>query len=65
MLINNKPWQTLVNAENLSKTGKRENNLTVAQKNNVTSTKGNVYTTKVVTPKRYSFDDNGGGYEGL
>lgn len=65
MLTNNKPWQAIVNANNLSKVNTAENNLAVVQKETVSRKQRSSYTVKVITPKRYSFDDNGGGYQGL
>lgn len=64
MTTNNKPWQAIVNPENLSKAVTVGNNLAVAEKKSGASYKSNAYA-KVITPKRYSIDDNGGGYKGL
>lgn len=63
MITNRKAWQTIVNPNNLTKVVPMGNNLAVV-KNHVTSPES-VAKIKVVVPKRYSFDDNGGGYEGL
>ncbi|RYZ27641.1 MAG: hypothetical protein EOO10_12080 [Chitinophagaceae bacterium] len=64
MTTNNKPWQAIVNPENLSKAATTDNTLTVAEKKSGASYQSNAYA-KVLTPKRYSIDDNGGGYRGL
>ncbi|HYO20942.1 MAG TPA: hypothetical protein VER36_00970 [Flavisolibacter sp.] len=65
MMTSSKPWQAIVNANNLPNVIVTENNLTVAKPKPSASKKANVYSSKVVTTKRYSFDDNGGGYAGL
>lgn len=65
MMTSSKPWQAIVNVNNLPTVIVTENKLTVAKQKTATSKKGNAYTSKVVTTKRYSFDDNGGGYAGL
>ena len=64
MTTNNKPWQAIVNPENLSKATTTDNNLVVAEKKSGASYQSSAYV-KVLTPKRYSIDDNGGGYKGL
>ena len=64
MTTNNKPWQAIVNPENLSKAATTDNNVTVAEKKSGASYQSSAYE-KVVNPKRYSLDDNGGGYKGL
>ena len=65
MMTSNKPWQAIVNADNLPKEISTENNLTVAKQSTTTHNMVSTYSSKVVTTKRYSFDDNGGGYQGL
>ena len=65
MMTSNKPWQAIVNADNLPKVITTENNLSIAKQNTATHQTASSYSYKLVTPKRYSFDDNGGGYEGL
>jgi hypothetical protein len=64
MTTDNKPWQAIVNPENLSKEVTTDNNLAVAEKKSGASNQSRSYA-KVMTPKRYSIDDNGGGYKGL
>lgn len=64
-MTNNKPWQTVVNANNLPKTLVTENTLSVVKKEAQHKVSGPYYRAKSLTGKRYSFDDNGGGYEGL
>jgi len=63
MTTNNKPWQAIVNPEN-PKAVSTDNNLAVAEKKSGASYHSNAFA-KVITPKRYSIDDNGGGYKGL
>lgn len=63
-MTSNKPWQAIVNADNLPKVIPTENNL-AAVKQEAKHKKVTYYTEKVITPKRYSIDDNGGGYQGL
>ena len=63
MVANNKPWQAVVNPVNLVPASAMENKLAVIKKD--AANKQVTVTMKVVNPKRYSFDDNGGGYEGL
>ena len=65
MTTNNKPWQAIVTNENLSKSATTENSLTVVDKKSGASYQSNAYALKVINPKRYSIDDNGGGYKGL
>ena len=64
MMSNNKPWQAIVNADS-PKVMTSENNLAVVQKDASSKNEENAFYLKVLTPKRYSFDDNGGGYQGL
>lgn len=63
-MTNNQPWQAIVNVNNLPKVISTDNNLNESAQTTTTHKKAKSYL-KVVTPKRYSFDDNGGGYEGL
>ena len=65
MTTNNKPWQVIVTNENLSKSVTTENTLTATEKKSGASYQSNAYVSKVINPKRYSIDDNGGGYKGL
>ena len=64
-MTNNKPWQTIVNANNLSKPLVTENQLSAVKKDTQNKVSGTYYTANSLPRKRYSFDDNGGGYEGL
>jgi|GEM_PF-5470358 len=64
-MTNNKPWQTIVNANDLPKTLVTENPLSAVKKETPSKVSGAYYTSKSLPKKRYSFDDNGGGYEGL
>ena len=63
MMTNNKPWQTVVNPNNLASMPKAQNNLAAVGKNE--NAVKPTATIKVVMPKRFNFDDNGGGYQGL
>ncbi|HEY0041197.1 MAG TPA: hypothetical protein VGB71_11070 [Flavisolibacter sp.] len=65
MTTNNKPWQTIVNADNFATAGQSINNLSVAKNDGETEETSISYKANTVLPKRYSFDDNGGGYQGL
>jgi hypothetical protein len=65
MLTTNKSWQVIANTNNLPKVNATDANLTGSKQNNSASGQVNAYMMKIVTPKRYSFDDNGGGYQGL
>lgn len=64
MMTQNKPWQAIVNNENVSKLAPIENNLAVVKKDTPNKQHAG-YAVKFVTTKRYNFDDNGGGYQGL
>ena len=64
MMANSKPWQTVVNPANLAAISSMNNNLAVVKKN-ADAAKEVIVKLTVVNPKRYSFDDNGGGYDGL
>jgi len=64
MMTNSKSWQTVVNPANLAAISSMNNNLAVVKKN-ADAAKEVVIKMKVINPKRYSFDDNGGGYDGL
>ena len=64
MMANSKSWQTVVNPANLAAISSMNNSLTVVKKN-ADAAKEVVVKMKVINPKRYSFDDNGGGYDGL
>ena len=65
MMTSSKPWQAIVNADNLPKVIATENTLSAVKGNDASQNYSNVYSTKVINAKRYSFDDNGGGYKGL
>ncbi len=64
MIANNQPWKAIVNTNNFAKDGAKESQLTVVKKGTAQRTNAYQPVMKVVT-KRYSFDDNGGGYLGL
>jgi hypothetical protein len=64
MLSSNIPWQANTGANHLPNVLSNENQLTTA-KQKPAAEQAKIYKAKVVTTKRYSFDDNGGGYEGL
>ena len=65
-MTNSTPWQTMINSNNTSKAVLTENNLIAVRKTAVSSKSSLTIAAKnVVMPKRYSFDDNGGGYLGL
>lgn len=64
MLTTNQSWQVNSNTINLPKVNAADANLKGSNQN-TTSGQVNAYMMKIVTPKRYSFDDNGGGYQGL
>ena len=63
MMTNNKAWQAVVNPANFAPVSSMENKLIAVKQNG--GKKQVSVKIKTVTPKRYSFDDNGGGYEGL
>jgi hypothetical protein len=65
MLTTNKSWQVMANTANLPKVNATDANLTGSKQNTSSSNQVDAYMMKIVTPKRYSFDDNGGGYQGL
>lgn len=64
-MTNTTLWQATLNASNPSKAVLIENNLDTVKKGTASATKSIGTTKVVVMPKRYSFDDNGGGYRGL
>ena len=65
-MANITPWQVTISANNASKAVLTENNLGNVNTTTVSTKKALNGTAKVVVmPKRYSFDDNGGGYRGL
>ena len=64
-MTNNTNWQVMNNANSANKLTLTEKNV-AAIKQADSVKKSSVSTTKkVVVLKRYSFDDNGGGYRGL
>ena len=63
MMTNGKPWQAVVNPTILAPINSVEKNLAVVKKS--ATAKQVSVKMKVVNPKRFSFDDNGGGYAGL
>ncbi|RYF86330.1 MAG: hypothetical protein EON98_04015 [Chitinophagaceae bacterium] len=65
MMTNNKPWEAVVNADNALKLVPAENHLTVVKKDANSHKYVATTSAELVTTKRYSFDDNGGGYQGL
>ena len=65
MTQNNKPWQAIVTNENLSKSVATENTLSATEKKSGASYQSNAHAAQVINRKRYSIDDNGGGYKGL
>ena len=67
MIANSKTWETVVNNGNFVKVNTTENKLTVVKKEERKSTnKQDAYFSKpFVSTRRYSIDDNGGGYQGL
>ncbi|MDB5208117.1 MAG: hypothetical protein JWR72_3192 [Flavisolibacter sp.] len=66
MMTNQQPWQAIVNTALLAKIPKKENSLSVVSKEFTTgSQKSPVLVMNFSAAKRYSFDDNGGGYLGL
>lgn len=65
-MTNSKLWQTASNTNNANNVILLENNLTAAKKSDASSKNSLRLTAKdTQMPKRYSFDDNGGGYLGL
>lgn len=66
MLTNNNSWQAVISAGKMHKAISAETLLNAGkQKTAPAKTPANSYLLKIVTSKRYSIDDNGGGYEGL
>ena len=63
-MANNNAWQTTANPSNLATVISMENS-SAAVKKDTESVKASSLKMKIVLPKRYSVDDNGGGYEGL
>lgn len=63
MTPNKHPWKATVNADPLSSLSAKANPLSVVKK--TTPQLRTAYTSAVIAAKRYSFDDNGGGYLGL
>lgn len=63
-MTNNQPWQAVVNTNNFIKAEQTANLLSVV-KHETPAAKQSKTITKVVLAKRYSIDDNGGGYQGL
>jgi hypothetical protein len=66
MITNQQPWQATVNPVFLTNVPQTQNTLSIVQKNFITKTKKtSASVVKFAAAKRYSFDDNGGGYQGL
>ena len=65
MLANNQPWQAIVNKDNVSKAIASVSHLSAVKQTQSSANEVKGYTMKILTAKRYSFDDNGGGYQGL
>ncbi len=60
------PWQAIVNPLLLAKVSQTGNSLSVVNKEFFIGAKmSSVPVIKFAVAKRYSFDDNGGGYQGL
>jgi len=65
-MTNQQPWKAIVNPTILSKVPQTGNSLSVVNKNfTIQMQKSSVPVIKFAAAKRYSFDDNGGGYRGL
>lgn len=66
-MTNNNPWQTVLNAKNANQVILSENNLAAVKKSTIMVKNSPNLTAdaEVRMPRRYSFDDNGGGYLGL
>jgi hypothetical protein len=66
-MTNTTPWQVMRNANNPTTAVLTDSQLTTKKQASVTSAKKKAGTViKMMTmPRRYSFDDNGGGYRGL
>jgi hypothetical protein len=65
-MTKNTPWQTVLNSNSRSKFPVAKKNLVLPEDR--MSKKPSYYTSigqTAIEPKRYSFDDNGGGYMGL
>jgi hypothetical protein len=65
MITSNNSRQAVGNALNAPAVVVVEDSMQVANKTAASNNSAYASPLKVVTPKRYSFDDNGGGYEGL
>ena len=68
MTANSKPWETVVNTGNFVRVSTTDNKLAVVKREErKLSNKQEAYYTKpfISSSRRYSIDDNGGGYQGL
>lgn len=63
-MTNKQPWSAVINTTHLTKISATKNTLTVVKKDDAFQVKP-VYRALATTARRYSFDDNGGGYLGL
>ena len=63
-MATNKAWQAVVNPNNFASIAQMENSSAPVKKE-TEGVKASSLKMKIVLPKRYSVDDNGGGYEGL
>lgn len=65
-MTNSTSWQTVVNIGNTGKAMLAESTSTVVRKSTLSSkTSLSAAAKNIIVPRRYSFDDNGGGYLGL
>jgi hypothetical protein len=66
MMTNKQPWTAIVNTTLLVIVPQKGNSLSVVNKEfTIGAQKSSVPVIKFAAAKRYSFDDNGGGYSGL
>lgn len=65
MMTNKQAWQTMGNATGLGKVPARQSNMSVVKGFEKEKQGPSIASIKFVAAKRYSFDDNGGGYKGL
>lgn len=64
--MNQQPWQATINTAFLTKVIPTPNSLSVVKEEFARkSQKASTPVIKFADAKRYSFDDNGGGYQGL
>lgn len=66
MITNQQPWKAIVNPALISKGLQPDNSLLAVNKIFANETqKPSAPVIKMSAARRYSFDDNGGGYQGL